>query len=73
MFLDPSLCSGIIFKSGSSGSKPRIFWILINTANLYTKKVVPIYRQKMLYFYISNLNFANKMGKTWFSFHFLIL
>lgn len=44
ILLGPSLCSGLIFRSGSSGSKPRIFWVLIDTANLQSKKVVPIYK-----------------------------
>lgn len=44
MLLRPSLCSGLISGSGSSGSKPRLFGILIAIANSYPKKFVPMYK-----------------------------
>ena len=52
ILLGPSLCSGLASKSGSSGSKSRIFWILIDTANLHSKKVVPIYKAENAIFFI---------------------
>lgn len=46
VLLGPSLCSGLISISGSSGSKPRLFWFLINIANLHFKKFVSTNKAK---------------------------